>query len=48
MSAAKEWWFRVRLCAAFPLLCIAAVLIDYKHFGDMARSIRDLWEAGEP
>ena len=48
MSAAKEWWFRVRLCAAFPLLCLAAIIIDCQHFGDMARSIRDLCEAGEP
>ena len=48
MSASKEWWFRVRLCGAFPLLSLAAVISDCHHFGDMARSIRDLWEAGEP
>ena len=47
MSASKVWWFRVCLCAVFPLLCLAAVIIDCQHFGDMARSIRYLWEAGE-
>ena len=47
MSASKVWWFRIRLFAAFTLLCFAAVIIDCQHFGDMARSIRDLWEAGE-
>ena len=48
MSAAKVWWFRIRLFAAFPLLCLAAIIIDYQQFGDMARSIRDLWDGGEP
>ena len=47
MSASKVWWFRIRLCAEFPLLCLAAVIIDCQHFGDMARCIRDLWESGE-
>ena len=48
MSAAKMWWFRVRLCAAFQLLCLAAIIIDCQQFGDMARSISDLCEAGKP
>ena len=28
MNAVGVWWFRIRLCAAFPLLCLAAVIID--------------------
>ena len=48
MSASRVWWFRVRLCAAFQLLCLAAVIIDCQHFGDMARCILEMWEVGEP
>ena len=48
MSAAKVWWFRARLCAAFPLLCLAAIIIDCQHLGDMARCVREMWEDGEP
>ena len=48
MSAVKVWWFSVRLCTAFPMLCLAAVIIDCQHFGDMARCIREICENGEP
>lgn len=47
MSAAKLWWFRVRLVAAFPLLVAAAFLIVPSHFFDMARCIREMWIEGE-
>ena len=48
MRASKVWWFRIRLCAAFPLLCLAAIIIDYQQFGDMACWVREMWEDGEP
>lgn len=48
MSAAKMWWFRVRLCAAFPLLLLATAIVECGHLGDMARCVREMWEDGEP
>ena len=48
MNAVKVWWFRVHLCAALPLLCLSAIIIDCQHLGDVARSIREMWENGEP
>ena len=48
MSEAKVWWFRVRLCAVFPLLCFATAIVECGNLGDMARFVREMWEDGEP
>lgn len=50
MSAAKVWWFRVRLCAAFPLMLLLTVIVyaDLCHLQDAARVLREMWKDGEP